>query len=74
MNETLLKIDKNIPVPSNRVYGNQLEATLKALKPSESIEIPKMRVYTLKHRLTRFKPGTFTTRSNANGSKRVWKI
>jgi hypothetical protein len=77
----LLKIDKGIPAPAGRIYGASLEATLRALKPvngnvkeSESIEVAKENVGILKARMAKFRSGIFATSTNANGSKRVWKV
>lgn len=79
-----LKIDKGISSPTTRDYGVMLGNTLKSLKvvtettkpeDTESIEIPKDKLSTLKYQVSKFSAGTFATSVNkTTGGTRVWKI
>lgn len=70
-----IKIDKSIPIPTDRLRGKnrELAEALKGLKPGESILLRMDSVKVRNLAVTHLGKGNYVTRAEEGGGIRIWK-
>lgn len=72
----MLRIDDNVPIPAATVKAGNIAATLRALKPGQSVLIPDyntQRSSAAMHAARKASPGrTFMSRAEGSGV-RIWR-